>query len=92
MGSRPDPIGVTFGRMPDPNRARLDLYGGASIALALSPRKAQDRLIAARSEGRYCKLPEDAADGKSEILVNPEAVQVIRPVNRARRPTRSEFR
>ena len=91
MGSRPDPVGVTFGRMPDPNRARLDLYGGASIALALSPRKAQDKLIAARSEGRYCKLPEDAADGKSEILVNPEAVQVIRPVNAVERATRSGF-
>ena len=77
--------------MPDPNRARLDLYGGASIPLALSPRKAQDRLIAARSEGRYCKLPEDAANGKTEILVNPEAVQVIRPVSAAKRVTRSEF-
>jgi hypothetical protein len=78
--------------MPDPNRARLDLYGGASIPLALSPRKAQDKLIAARSEGRYCKLPEDAANGKLEILVNPEAVQVIRPVPAVKRVTRNEFR
>jgi hypothetical protein len=77
--------------MPDPNRARLDLYGGASIPLALSPRKAQDRLVAARSEGRYCKLPEDAADGKSEILVNPDAVQVIRPAPAVKRTTRSEL-
>jgi hypothetical protein len=72
--------------MPDPNRARLDLYGGASIALALSPRKAQDRLLAAMAEGKYCKLPEDSPHGKMEILVNPEAVQVIRPV-----PSTSRF-
>ena len=67
--------------MADPNRARLELYGGASIPLALSPRRAQDRLIAARAEGRYCKLPEDTGTDKVEVLVNPEAVQVIRPVN-----------
>ena len=65
--------------MPDPNRARVDLYGGASISLALSPRRVQEMLIAARAEGKYCKLPEDADDGKVFILVNPEAVQVIRP-------------
>jgi hypothetical protein len=70
--------------MADPNRARLDLYGGASIPLAVSPRKAQDRLIAARTEGKYCRLLEDAASGKTEILVNPEAVQVIRPVEATR--------
>jgi hypothetical protein len=77
--------------MPDPNRARLDLYGGASIALALSPRKAQDRLIAARADGKYCKLPEDTHTGKVEVLVNPEAVQVIRPVTAVKRITRTEF-
>ena len=36
-------------------------------------------LVAARAEGKYCKLPEEAGDGKVLILVNPEAVQVIRP-------------
>ena len=77
--------------MPDPNRARLDLYGGASISLAVSPRKAQDRLIAARADGRYCRLPEDATGGKVEILVNPEAVQVIRPVHSVKRATRNDF-
>ena len=65
--------------MPDPNRARLDLYGGASISLALSPRRTQDMLIAARTDGKYCKLPEDDGHGKVFVLVNPDAVQVIRP-------------
>lgn len=37
-------------------------------------------LVAARSEGKYCRLPEDNGDEKTFVLVNPEAVQVIRPL------------
>jgi hypothetical protein len=58
-------------------RTRVEFIGGDHVDIAAPPDVVRDNLLDARANNTYCTLITDI--GNAEILVNPDAVRLLRP-------------